>query len=92
MDTTHDGNALGNKPSDVDDMVQYWNEITKRPAFDFYWAKLEGASGDTVDLDVLRICVRLLPLYNKVDTVSIHQSHDPERCCMLIKESMTGYF
>ncbi|KAF2646351.1 hypothetical protein P280DRAFT_544725 [Massarina eburnea CBS 473.64] len=53
-------NADGGRAADVEAILQFSDESTRKAAFDHYWKKLKAASA-LVDLSALRICVRLLP-------------------------------
>ncbi|PVI04278.1 hypothetical protein DM02DRAFT_586503 [Periconia macrospinosa] len=45
---------------DIEAILQFSNEETRRVAFDHYFKTLEAAPSDQIHLDALRLCVRLL--------------------------------
>jgi hypothetical protein len=45
----------------IEAVLQFISDEAKISAFEHSWQKLEGAASSCIDLDALRMCVRLLP-------------------------------
>jgi hypothetical protein len=57
----------------MESILQFIDEGTKAAAFEHNWMKLERAETSHVDLDALKICVRLLPPFSSDESVSTGQ-------------------
>jgi hypothetical protein len=55
-------------------ILQFIDDGAKTSAFEHSWRKLEGAASSYINLDALRICVRLLPPFSSDKSVS------PDQC------------
>jgi hypothetical protein len=47
---------------DIESIVEFADASVKEAAFDHYWSKVDASASGPIDLEALRICVRLLPL------------------------------
>ncbi|KAL1605003.1 hypothetical protein SLS60_004546 [Paraconiothyrium brasiliense] len=57
---------------DVESIIQFADASVKELAFDHYWSIVQGSASGLIDLEALRICVRLLPPDGSSPNVSLH--------------------
>ena len=67
---------------DIMDVLNLFDDASKAVAFESYWRKLQDSHKRSIDLEALRICIRLLPPVEKVSnrTVGRILRHRSLRC------------
>jgi hypothetical protein len=55
---------------DIGSIIEFADASVRETAYDHYWSKVDTSASGLIDLEALRICVRLLPLDAPSSSVS----------------------
>jgi hypothetical protein len=76
--------VLGGGPAESELVLSLFDETSKAACFERFWERLQASTG-RIDLDTLRLCIRLLSSGEQVSGLSksVCSSHSWAACCQL---------